>query len=148
MGLFDDAFGEGESGSEKVTKEVAYLGILMAADYSDGNVSGEELQSFVAAVSRMKLYRDLTGQQINRLIDRGTGLLKRHGIDAAVEKFAQALPENLHRAVFANACNQILADGVVEDEEKEFINKLRRALGLSGDDAQMIAKVMMWKNQG
>ena len=62
--------------------------------------------------------------------------------------FAAALPENLHRAAFANAVNQVLADGVVEDEEKEFINKLRRALNLAGDDAQMIAKVMMWKNQG
>ena len=38
--------------------------------------------------------------------------------------------------------------GVTKDEEKEFINNLRRALGLPGDDANMIAKVMMWKNQG
>jgi hypothetical protein len=37
MGLFDDAFGESES--PKVTKEMAFLGILMLADYSDGNVS-------------------------------------------------------------------------------------------------------------
>jgi tellurite resistance protein len=42
----------------------------------------------------------------------------------------------------------VLADGVVEAEEKEFINNLRRALGLSGDDAQMIAQVMVYKNQG
>ena len=146
MGLFDEAFGEGESA--KIGKEVAFLGILMAADYSDGVVSEEESQAFVGAVSRMKLYRDLTGQQINRLIDRGTGIIKRRGLDDALQAFADALPEGLHRAAFANACNQVLADGVVEDEEKEFINNLRRALRLSGDDAQMIAKVMMWKNQG
>jgi hypothetical protein len=69
-------------------------------------------------------------------------------LEAALQKFAEALPENLHRAAFANACNQVLADGVVEAEEKEFINNLRRALNLSGDDAQMIAQVMIWKNQG
>lgn len=146
MGLFDDTFGEGEA--PKLTKEMAFLGILMAADFSDGTVSEEEVRAFGSTISRMRLYRDLTGQQINRLIDRAAGIIKRSGIDAALQQFAAALPENLHRAAFANACNQVLADGVVEDEEKEFINNLRRALKLSGDDAKMIAQVMVWKNQG
>lgn len=146
MGLFDDALGGNKPA--KLTKEVAYLGILMLADYSDGTVSEDELQSFVTTLSRMKLYRDLSGDQVNRLIDQGNKVIKRAGQDDALKQFAAALPETLHRAVFANAVNQVLADGVVEDEEKEFINDLRRALGLSGDDAQMIAKVIMWKNQG
>lgn len=146
MGLFDDALGGNKPAP--LTKEVAYLGILMLADYSDGTVGEEELQAFVTALSRMKLYRDLSGDQVNRLIDRGNKLIKRVGPDDALAQFAAALPENLHRSAFANAVNQVLADGVVESEEKEFINNLRRALGLSGDDAQMIAKVMMWKNQG
>lgn len=146
MGLFDDALGGNKPAA--LTKEVAFLGILMLADYSDGTVSDEEMQSFVTALSRMKLYRDLSGDQINRLIDRGNKLIKREGPEEALKQFAAAVPENLHRAVFANAVNQVLADGVVEEEEKEFINDLRRALGLAGDDAQMIAKVMMWKNQG
>ena len=98
--------------------------------------------------AKLKLYKDMAEGQVNRLIDRAAGIIKRSGVTAALEKFAAALPENLHRPVFANACNQILADGVVEDEEKEFINNLRKALNLPGDDAQMIAKVMVWKNQG
>lgn len=146
MGLFDDSLGEGQPA--KVTKEMAYLGILMVADYSDGSVSSEEVRAFGNAVCRMKLYRDMTEQQLNKIIEHATGIIKRNGIDAALKKFAEALPENLHRSVFANACNQVLADGVVEDEEKEFIDKLRRALQLSGDDARMIAQVMVYKNQG
>jgi tellurite resistance protein len=147
MGLFDEALGGGST-STKVTKELAFLGILMLADYSDGNVSSEEVSAFGNTICRMKLYRDMTEQQLNRLIDQGTGVIKRKGFDDALKLFAQALPESLHKAVFANACNQVLADGVVEAEEKEFINNLRRALGLSGDDAQMIAQVMVYKNQG
>jgi hypothetical protein len=146
MGLFDDALGEGKPTA--VTKEMAYLGILMCADYSDGNVSEEEVRAFGNTVCRMKLYKDMSEQQLNRTIDRATGIIKRSGVDGALQKFAEVLPENLHRAVFANACNQVLADGVVEDEEKEFINNLRKALKLPGDDAQMIAKVIVWKNQG
>jgi tellurite resistance protein len=145
MGLFDDMSG----GEEKtVTKEIAYAGILMLADYSDGSVSQEEVRAFGNTICRMKLYRNMSEQQLNRVIDQGTGIIKRKGFDEALKTFAQALPESLHKAAFANACNQILADGVVEDEEKEFINNLRRALGLSGDDAQMIAQVIVWKNQG
>jgi hypothetical protein len=146
MGLFDDTLGEGQPA--KVTKEVAFLGILMVADYSDGAVSHDEVRAFGNTISRMKLYRDLTEQQIHRLIDLAAGIIKRSGIDAALQKFADALPEGLHRSVFANACNQILADGVVEQEEKEFIEKLRRTLNISGDDARMIAQVMVYKNQG
>jgi uncharacterized tellurite resistance protein B-like protein len=147
MGLFDDAFGS-ENKPAKLNKEIAFLGILMLADYSDGTVGDDEMQAFITAISRMKMFRDLTGDQVNRLIDRGNKFIRQQGPDEALKQFAAALPENLHRAAFANAVNQVLADGVVEDEEKEYINKLRRALGLSGDDANMIAKVIMWKNQG
>ena len=146
MGLFDDSFRENKPA--KLNKEVAFLGILMLADYSDGTVSDDEMRAFVNTVARMKMYRELSGDQINRYIDRANKLIKRVGPEDALTQFAAALPEALHRAAFANAVNQVLADGVVEDEEKEFINNLRRALGIPGDDAQMIAKVMMWKNQG
>lgn len=147
MGLFDNTFGESESPS-KLTKETAFLGLLMLADFSDGNVSEEEVRAFGSTICRMKLYRDMTESQLNRLIDKAAGFIKRSGLETALQKFAEVIPENLRKPVFANACNQILADGVVEAEEKEFINNLRRALQISGDDAQTIAQVMVWKNQG
>ena len=146
MGLFDN-LGEGQSSSQ-LTKETAFLGILMLADYSDGNVSEEEVRTFGTTICRMKLYKDMTEQQLNKHIDKATGIIKRKGLDKALDQFADALPDNLARAAFANAVNQVLADGVVEDEEKDFINNLRRALKISSEDAQMIAKVMVWKNQG
>ena len=146
MDLFEGVLGDAEP--TKLTKEIAFLGILMLADYSDGSVSAEEVRAFGNAICRMKLYRDMTEQQLNRLIDQAGGFIKRVGVEKALQKFAAALPENLHKPVFANACNQVLADGTVEQEEKDFINTLRRALGMSGDDAQMIAQVMVYKNQG
>jgi uncharacterized membrane protein YebE (DUF533 family) len=147
MGLFDNVFG-GSSGSKEVTKEDAYLGVLLAANASDGHVSDEEVQGFFNVLMRMKMYRDWSAEQLQHSLDRMIGLLKRKGPDAVVEACAKVLPEKLHKAVFANAVDLVLADGTVEDEEKEFINKLRQALNLSGDDAQMIAQVMVWKNQG
>lgn len=146
MELFDDIIEESEP--QKLTKEGAFVGVLMLANSSDGNLSDEELRGFGSIVSRMKLYRDMTGPQFNRVVDRAAGVINRKGFDAALAEFAGVLPEGLHKAVFANACDLVLADGVVEAEEKKFINDLRRALGLSGDDAKTIAQVMVYKNQG
>jgi tellurite resistance protein len=146
MGLFDDVLGGSEP--QKLTKEIAYVGILILANNSDGNVSDEESRALGTACSRMKMYRDLTGDQVGRIIDRAVGIINRKGFEEALGLFVQALPEKLHRTVFANAVDLVLADGVVEAEEKAFINDLRKALGLAGDDAQMIAQVMIYKNQG
>ncbi|HEY8503957.1 MAG TPA: tellurite resistance TerB family protein [Gemmataceae bacterium] len=146
MGLFDNAFGS--SKAEELTKQDAFAGILLAANASDGYVADEEVQGFFTILLRMKMYRDWTPDKLRHTIDRLLGMIKRQGVDKVLEACARALPEQLHRAAFANACDLILADGVVEDEEKQFIHKLRSALGLSGDDAQMIAQVMVYKNQG
>jgi tellurite resistance protein len=146
MGLFDDVLGE--SKGQQITKEIAYVGILIIANNSDGNVSDEEARALGTNICRMKMYRDLTGDQIGRIIDRAIGVINRKGFEESLSLFVQALPEKLHKTVFANAVDLVLADGVVEAEEKEFINDLRKVLGLSGDDAQMIAQVMVYKNMG
>ena len=146
MELFDDIIEESQP--PKVTKEMAFVGILILTNNSDGSVSDEEARGLVNIVSRMRMYQDLSADQINRVLSRAVGLINRRGFDEALQLFAQALPEKLHKTVFANACDLVLADGVVEAEEKKFINDLRKALGLSGDDAQTIAQVMVYKNQG
>ena len=76
------------------------------------------------------------------------GIISRTDPDNALKLFAKAIPESLQKAVFANACDLVLADGVVENEEKQFIARLRQALNLSGDDARTIAQAMVYKNQG
>ncbi len=120
----------------------------MLANASDGHVSDEEVRGFLTVLLRMKLYKDMTQDQLRKVVDRVCGIINRTEAEAALAKFAEALPEPLHRAAFANACDLVLADGVVEEEEKQFIGRLRQALKLSGDDARTIAQVMVYKNQG
>jgi tellurite resistance protein len=134
MGLFDNTFGSSQQ--KELTKQDAFAGILLAANASDGHVSDEEVQGFFTILLRMKMFREWTEDQLRHTIDRMLGMIKRKGADTTMEACAKVLPEALHKAAFANACDLILADGVVEDEEKEFINKLRKALGMSGDDAR------------
>ena len=146
MSLFDDAFDDIKP--KDLTKQDAFAGILMAANASDGHVSDEEVQGFFTVLGRMKMYENWTEDKMRNMIDRMLGMIKRKGVEGALTACAKVLPEDLHKTAFANACDMILADGVVEDEEKEFINKLWRALGISGDDAKTIAQVMVIKNKG
>jgi hypothetical protein len=58
------------------------------------------------------------------------------------------LPEELRDTAFANACDLLLADGGIEDEEKEFLDSLQRKLEIPGDQAISIVEVMVIKNKG
>jgi hypothetical protein len=75
-------------------------------------------------------------------------VLKKQGADALVDACAQTLPSELRNAAFANACDIVLADGVVEADEKAFIDRLRTKLQIDAETAKMIAGVMVVKNKG
>ncbi len=143
MDLFEDDVPSPRS--NKLSVEEAFAGILLAANAADGYVSQEEVQAFGTLICRMRLYKPLNGDQIGRIIDRNLSQMRRLGLEEFVNRCA-AIPDRLRKTAFANAVDMVMADGVVEDEEKQFINNLRRQLNISGDDAQMIVTVMRYKN--
>ena len=60
-------------------------------------------------------------------------LLKRDGVLGLADRCAAAVPPELRDCAFANACDLILADGVVEDAERAFLEHLQRVLELDPD---------------
>lgn len=145
MGLFDDTF---NTEKKDLTKQEGFAGLLVSATASDGHIGDEEVRGLVTILARMKLYDNWTDDKMCHMLDRLVGIIKREGFDVALPRFCKAVPDELKSTVFANACDLVLADGVVEEEEKEFINRLWRCLGISGDDAKTIAQVMVIKNKG
>ena len=81
-------------------------------------------------------------------MDKLMSILKKHDADTLVNGCLETLPQELRRAAFANACNIVLADGVLEDDEREFITNLSSKLGLDQQVAQDIGTVMVIKNKG
>jgi tellurite resistance protein len=146
MGLFDDDFDALKA--KGLSKQEAFAGVLLGATASDGHISDDEMRGLCTVLFRMKMFENWTDDRINQVFNRLLGMIKREGVEKVLQKCAQALPEELHKTAFANACDMILADGVVEEEEKEFISLLWKALGISGDDAKTIAQVMVIKNKG
>jgi hypothetical protein len=146
MGLFDKIFGGNEP--KELKKSEAFAGILLGAVASDGHISGEEANGLCTILGRMKLYDNWTSEKFNNMLNRLLGMIKREGVEAILKRCAEVLPRELHETVFANACDLVLADGVVEEAEKEFLNSLQRILEISGDQAITIVEVMVIKNRG
>ena len=147
MGLFDNMFG-GKEGKKDLTKSEAFAGVLLSAVASDGHISGEEVQGLCTILGRMKLYDNWTDDKFNSMLNRLLGMIKREGVGPVLQRCTETLPEELHETVFANACDLVLADGVVEEEEKEFLDDLQKFLSISGDQAITIVEVMVIKNRG
>ncbi|MBN9520721.1 tellurite resistance TerB family protein [bacterium] len=147
MGLFDNMFG-GNEAAKGLTKHEAFAGILLAASAVDGHIASEEISTLINTISRMKLYSNFNDDKYGRMFDRLMKMLKKHGAIELTERCAPEVPDDLRETVFANACDIVLADGVVEDEERELIEKLQNELEIPGDEAMDIVRIMVIKNRG
>jgi hypothetical protein len=148
MGLFDNIFGEKGGSSKELTKQEAFAGILLGASACDGHIAQEEVQSLFTTTERMRMFENVSPNKWNSMMDVLLKILKKSGPLKLVDMCAEALPDGLRQTAFANACDIVLADGVVEDEEKEFLDHLQKALDLDGDTALNIVEVMIIKNKG
>ena len=147
MGLFDSMLGGGSSDKE-LSKQEAFVGILLAAAAADGHIADEEAQGLCTVTMRMKMFQNISGDKFSKILNQLIKILKREGVHKLVERCASALPRELHETAFANACDIILADGVVEDEEKALVEKLQNELDIPGDLALDIVQIMVIKNRG
>ena len=147
MGIFDTLFGGMETRT-KLSAQESFAGILLAASACDGHISEDEFGQLVTTLFRMKLFERINEKQFNQVLNKLMSYLKKNGPDALVDGCIETLPDNLKKPAFANACNIVLADGVLEADEKEFINSLTKKLALPGETAKAIASVMVIKNKG
>jgi uncharacterized membrane protein YebE (DUF533 family) len=147
MGLFDNVFDSKATGRD-LSKPEAFAGILIGASACDGHIAEEEMRSLSTITCRMKLFDGITEQKWQSIVDSLQKILKHDGVDKLLDRCAAALPEELRDCVFANACDIILADRDVENEEKEFLDRLQNKLGIDGDTALTIVEVLVIKNKG
>ena len=147
MGLFDNAFGSFED-KQPMGPQEGFAGVLLGASACDGHIADEELQSLFTILGRMRLYQQVPEHKFRSMMDRLLGILKRGGPERLLEETLPAVPPELKETVFANACDIVLADGIVEPDEKEFLNDLMAKLAIAGDRALTIVQVMVIKNKG
>jgi uncharacterized tellurite resistance protein B-like protein len=147
MGLFDNVF-DSKSADEKLEKPEAFAGILLCASACDGHVADEEIRDLFTITARMKLFGGIAETQWNSMMNGLNKALRRDGVDKMLDRCVAAMPEELRDCVFANACDIILADGDVQNTEKEFLDRLQDKLAIDRDTALTIVEVLVIKNRG
>ena len=147
MGLFDKVFGTQTKVQDMFSPAEAYAAITLAAIAADGYLADEEVEGFITSLNRMPLFKSYSGDVMRRMIDKLFSILKRNGVNALFDAAKQSLPHEMAPSAFAVAVDLILADGVVTEEEQEFLNNLYQALDINDEVAVKIVEVMMIKNQ-
>lgn len=146
MGLFDKIFKQVPE-EDMLTKQEAFAGIALAMAGADGSIAQSELDGIVSYIRRLRLYDNFSSPAFDKMFDKLFRILKNQGASALVAASVTGLPEDLKLTAFACAVDIALADGVVEDEEKEIINQLAELLEIPEQTAISIIEVLIIKNK-
>lgn len=145
MGLFDKVLG---TSNDKVNESEGFTGVVLCAIAADGVLEQEELQGMFTTLARMKLFQGMSDRQFRGGVDKVVRMLKEKGFDATVDACAAAVPANLKQTAFAVSADLLMADGHVAAQEKKFLERIQKSLGVSDDLAVKIVEVISIKNQG
>ncbi|AFY32219.1 tellurite resistance TerB family protein [Calothrix sp. PCC 7507] len=126
----------------------ALAAIILAATATDGYLSQDEAQCISSRLSCLKLFRSYSNDLMNRLFDKILTILQRDGLNTLFNAAKESLSEDLREAAFAIVTDMILADGIVTEEEKSFLNDLYQSLGVSTEIAVQTIQVILIKNRG
>lgn len=146
MGLFDKIFKEAPENT-KLTQQEAFAGIAIALAGADGSISQSEWDGIVNYIRRLRIYDNFSAPAFDKLFDKLFKILKKDGAGALVKASVEGLSDDLKLTAFACAVDIALADGVLEEEEKNIINQLAEELQIPEQTAVSIIEVMIIKNK-
>ncbi|RCJ41570.1 Tellurite resistance protein TerB [Nostoc punctiforme NIES-2108] len=147
MGLFDAVLGTESQTQASLNPAEAFAVIILTATASDGYLSVEQANSIISVLSRLKLFKSYPNEMMNRLFDKILGLLQGDDFNALFNAAKDSLSQDLREAAFAVATDLVLAEGIIPEEEKNFLNDLYQALGVSSEIAIQIVEVILIKNR-
>ncbi len=126
----------------------ALVAIILAATATDGYLSQDETRCITSTLSRLKLFSDYTNDLMNGLFEKILSILQQDGMNTLFNAAKESLSEDLREAAFAIVTDMVMTDGIVTEEEKNFLNDLYQALGISREIAQKTMQVILIKNLG
>lgn len=147
MGLFDKALGK-ESGPVQLDKAESFAAVAIAAVYADGEINQEELERIAMNLAALKPFRRHNLRDIGNTVGKVAGHIKKRGTGPVLAAAKTGLNKDELNSAFFLAADLVLADGVVEQQEKEFLEELQTTLGLDSDTALKIVEVAAIKNRG
>lgn len=140
----DEVYGDDTNDANEIVLELeeAFLVILLLANDADGEVAPEERQALAVTLERMNLFKYLSAEQMEELFEQTSNIFEQYSIDTIFDAAKNALPMELRETAFAAATYLVFADGIVTEEEGNFLGQLWGDLEISDETAQKIIEVM------
>ncbi len=129
------------------TPAEAFGGVAFAAIASDREIKDIEHFYMQALFSRMRVFEGWTVADYMALFKNLRVGLEQYGVMGLLEMSMAALPTELYQAAFAVSVDLIFADGIIRDEEEEFLYRLQQSCHIDSALASQILRVVAIKNQ-
>ncbi len=146
MGLFDKVLGK-ENSNVTLNKAEAFAALGVAAVASDGEISPEEVHRIVLDMVTLRAFRGFDLRDLGNTLNKVAGLIKRRGVAPIIQAAKTTLNKDELLAAFFIAVDLVLADGVVENSEKKFLEELQATLQIDDATALKITEVVVIKNR-
>ena len=147
MGLFDKLFSAPSQPTAYVPSNEmeAWLGIMHSCMAADGDVSEAEISRMANLIVYKQQFKL---QDFKTQYSAVLNMHKRVGGKAMIDACAPHVSADYRETLLAIVCELILADGVIDKEEKELAEYITEKLGISAENAMKIVEVMLIKNKG
>ena len=143
MGIFDKILGTKDVEKSRLNKEESFAAIILSAVAADGKISDEEAMSIAA----MRFFNNFTRDQSMSMFKKLINILRNQGIENLILASKDALSLESRQTAFAMAVDLTLADGVINQEEKNILDKIQKTLEIPEDIAIKIIDVILIKNK-
>ncbi|WP_323005045.1 tellurite resistance TerB family protein [Pseudorhodobacter sp.] len=114
-----------------MTAQDALLAIMVAVSASDENVRTSELVAIQRIVNHLPVFANYDADRFERIARVVFDLFEEEdGLDALFGLVQEALPEKLFETAYALACDVAAADGMLYEEELQFLQEIRDELAI------------------
>ncbi|SJZ31984.1 tellurite resistance TerB family protein [Sediminibacterium ginsengisoli] len=151
MGLFDKIFSptaKQQANTKSYTSlndYEAWVGVLYACAASDGDVSDVEIDM----LSRLLIFKQkFENIEIIPFYKIAMQISNELGNQKLIEGCAAVIKEEDKATVFAMATEIVLADGIINEREKNLLEFVSRTLQIDDELAAKIVEVLLIKNRG
>ncbi|MCI4667244.1 MAG: tellurite resistance TerB family protein [Bacteroidia bacterium] len=146
MGIFSNLLG-GEGTPTTLSREEAFVGVLLGAVAVDGHISDEEVDDFNSFVWKAKILKNIHGNAFKKIIDKLFRILKREGVGTLLDLSASSLPQEFRAGTFAMACDLLFSDGTVDIDEERYLEELKNKFILDDGLSKRIVEIIALKNK-
>ena len=114
-----------------ITHHAALVYTMVLVSAADNNMPDVELQSIGDMVMHLPVFRDFDRGKLTQITSECAKLLQdKDGLEKALGKVKEGLPEKLRETAYALACDVAAADGKVTQEESRLLEMIRFRLNI------------------